>query len=132
MEAACRGAADVGGASLGVLLDGGGAANAWVTESVVARDLSERLRILRDRPAAWIVHPHGLGTLLEIAWIAESVVKAHTLPRPFVFLGDFWRPTVELLLAEASRPEGRDALRAAIREVSTPGEAAAAATLQAR
>jgi uncharacterized protein (TIGR00730 family) len=127
MEAACRGAAEEGGASVGVLLEGGGDPNAWITETVMARDLAERLRILRDRSAAWIVLPRGLGTLLEIAWIAESIVKAQISPRPFVFLGDFWRPTVALILAEASRPEGRESLRSVVREAATAPEAVDAA-----
>jgi hypothetical protein len=40
--------------------------------------------------------------MLELVWMAESVVKADAAPRPFVLLGDFWRPTVETALAEAA------------------------------
>jgi uncharacterized protein (TIGR00730 family) len=127
MEAAGRGAAEAGGASVGVVLAGGPAANAWVTETFVARDLSERLRRLRDVPDAWIVLPRGLGTLLEIVWIAESIVKADTRSRPLVFLGEFWRPVVSLALSEASTAEGSRALRSALRAAATPAEAAEAA-----
>ena len=123
MEAACRGAAEEGGASLGIVLEGRGPANEWVTEAVAVPDLPERLRRLRDLPRGWIVLPRGLGTLLEIAWIAESIVKGDTPPRPFVFLGGFWRPLAALLEAEASVPEGRESLRAVLREASTAAEA---------
>jgi len=127
MEAACRGAAEAGGASRGVILAGAGGPNAWVRETVVASDLGERLRILRDSTGAWIFLPRGLGTMLEIAWMAESVVKAAARSRPFVFLGAFWRPVVETALAEASNPEGAATLSGAVCFVSSAGEAAAAA-----
>jgi uncharacterized protein (TIGR00725 family) len=124
MEAACRGASEAGGRSLGVLLAGRGEANRWVSESVREEDLSARLRRLLDEANAWIFLPRGLGTMLELVWMAESVVKADAAPRPFVLLGDFWRPTVETALAEASSPSGAEALRSCIRYAATPKEAA--------
>jgi uncharacterized protein (TIGR00730 family) len=126
MEAACRGAAEAGGASVGVILQGRGAPNRWVTESIAEADLPERLRRLRDLADAWIFLPHGLGTMLELVWIAESVVKGDARPRPFVLLGDFWRLTLETALAEASSSSHTAALRASIRFAATPAEAVAA------
>jgi uncharacterized protein (TIGR00725 family) len=127
MEAACRGAAEGGGASVGVVLAGRGAANRFVTETVAAADLAERLRLLRDRPNSWIFLPHGLGTLLELVWIAESIVKGDTPPRPVVLLGDFWEATVETAIREASRGDGAAALQSSLRCCATPVEAVAAA-----
>jgi uncharacterized protein (TIGR00725 family) len=127
MEAACRGAAEGGGAPIGVVLEGCGEPNRWVAERVVARDLSERLRILRDLPRAWIFLPRGLGTMLELTWIAESIVKGDARPRPLVFLGDFWRSSVERAVAEASAPEGAASLRASIRFVASLADAVEAA-----
>jgi predicted Rossmann-fold nucleotide-binding protein len=127
MEAACRGAAQAGGPSLGVVLGSGGPPNRRLTESVVAEELSERLRRLRDLADAWIFLPHGLGTMLELVWIAESVVKGDAAVRPLVLLGDFWRPTVDTALAEASNPAGKAALTASIRFAATPAEAVALA-----
>jgi uncharacterized protein (TIGR00725 family) len=123
MEAACRGASELGGKSLGVLLSGRGHGNRWVTEGVAEPDLAARLRRLRDESEAWIFLPRGLGTMLEIVWIGESVVKADVAPRPFVLLGDFWRPIVQMALAEASRPAGAEALRDCVRFAGTPEEA---------
>ena len=123
MEAACRGAAQAGGSSVGVVLRGGGAPNRWVTESVAVAGLSERLRRWRDLAQAWIFLPHGLGTMLELVWIAESVVKEDSAARPFVLLGDFWRPTLDTALAEASNPDGAAVLRASVRFAATPSEA---------
>ena len=122
MEAACRGASEEGGESIGVVL-AGREPNAWVTHAVVAGDLSERLRRLRDLTDAWIFLPRGLGTLLELVWICESIVKGDVPARPLVLLGDFWKATAELALAEASRPEGRSALAAVVRFAASPDQA---------
>jgi uncharacterized protein (TIGR00725 family) len=127
MEAVCRGASGLGGPSLGVLVAGRGDGNRWLTERAVEPDLPARLRRLRDASRAWIFLPRGLGTMLELVWIAESVVKGDVLPAPCVFLGQFWRPTVETALAEASSPDGGEALRSSVRFTASPEEAVAAA-----
>ena len=123
MEAACRGASEEGGRSLGVLLAGRGEGNRWLSESALEPDLSARLRRLRDESEAWIFLPRGLGTMLELIWMAEAVVKGDCPPRPLVLLGEFWRPTLELALAEASDPGGARALRSSVRYAQTPEEA---------
>ena len=122
MEAACRGAADEGGDSVGIVYEGG-SANPWVAEAIPVRDLAERLRQLRDRSEAWIFLPRGLGTMLELVWIGESVVKGMAPERPLILLGDFWRSTVDRMISEAAGP-GRDALIRSIRWAKTPEEAA--------
>jgi predicted Rossmann-fold nucleotide-binding protein len=132
MEAVCRGASEAGGASLGVVLAGRGGPNAWVREARVASALGERLRILRDSSDAWIFLPRGLGTMLELLWMAESVVKDETPPRPLVLLGDFWRAVVQAALSEASSPSGAEALRGALRFTGSVAEAASAALESAR
>jgi len=123
MEAACRGASEGGGRSLGVLLAGRGEGTRWVSECAREPDLSARLRRLRDESHAWIFLPRGLGTMLELAWMAESVVKGDAEPRPLVFLGRFWSPTLELALSEASDSSGAEALRSCVRFADTPREA---------
>ena len=124
MEAACRGAAEEGGRSLGILLAERGDGNRWLSERLREPDLSARLRRLRDESDAWIFLPRGLGTMLEIVWMAESVVKADVSSRPLVLLGDFWRPTIETALAEASDSSGAQILRRCVRIAGTPAEAA--------
>lgn len=126
MESAARGAADAGGESIGVVLAGSGEPNRWITRREVASDLSERLRLLRDLPGGWIFLPHGLGTLLEIVWIAESITKRWIDPKPMVFLGDSWRRAVDLACAEASGA-GAAALKNSIRWSASATEAVAAA-----
>ncbi len=127
MEAACRGAAEAGGSSVGIVLAGRGQPNPFLTETISVASLSERLEKLRDACDAWVFLPRGLGTMLELVWIAESIVKGEARPRPVVVLGEFWRPVIETALGEASTTAGADALAASIRFVRGPGEAAAAA-----
>ena len=126
MEAACRGASEAGGTSLGVLFAGREDGNRWLTGRVREPDLAARVTRLRDESNSWVFLPRGLGTMLELVWMAESVVKGQAAPRPLVLLGDFWRPTIETALAEASGP-GRDGLANSIRWASTPAEAVALA-----
>ena len=122
MEAACRGAAEAGGQPLGVIFESA-EPNRWVAEAVPVRDLAERLRQLRDRSEVWIFLPRGLGTMLELVWIGESVVKGMVPERPLILLGDFWRSTVERMISEAAGP-AREALVRSIRWAKTPEEAA--------
>jgi len=121
MEAACRGAAEQGGRSVVVIFDGT-RPNPWVSEAIFVRDLAERLGRLRDISDVWIFLPHGLGTMLELVWIGESVVKGEAPARPLVMLGDFWRFLADAMLAEATGP-GRDSLARSIRWAKTPEEA---------
>jgi len=126
MEAVCRGVVEAGGKSLGVLL-GSGEPNRWVSETIREVDLAGRLRRLRDESSAAIFLPRGLGTLLEVVWMAESIAKVHVSPRPLVFLGLFWRRTVAVAVSQAIGP-GASALAESIRFVSTPDQAVTEAT----
>lgn len=128
MEAACRGAVEAGGATRGVVLAGRGQPNAWVREATVANDLAERLRLLRDGSDAWIFLPRGLGTMLELLWMAESVVKGDASARPLVLVGESWRSLMESALAEAANPAGAAALRNTVRFAATVPDAVTAAT----
>ncbi len=123
MEAACRGAAEAGGESIGVILAGGGEPNRWVSRSIAEADLSGRLTRLRDLADAWIFLPRGLGTMLELVWIAESVVKGLAAPRPLVLLGDSWRSVLERAREEASSRDGARILAACVREAGSPADA---------
>ncbi len=123
MEAVSRGAREEEGETVGVTLAGRGEANPWVTSTVESRDLAERLTRLRDLADGWIFLPRGLGTMLELVWVAESVVKREVVARPLVLLGDFWKPTLEIALREATG-SGAEALTAWARWARTPEEAA--------
>ena len=125
MEGVSRGAAESGGRVLGVLLPDGNP-NRWVSEVMREEDLAGRLRRLTAESNASIFLPRGLGTLLEIAWTAESIAKGNVAPRPLVFLEAFWRRAAALAVNEAAGP-GAEALGRSICFVSSPGAAVAAA-----
>lgn len=125
MEATCRGAAEAGGTSLGILV-GAGEPNLWVSDVVREPDLGRRLQRLTAESSSAIFLPRGLGTMLELAWMAESVVKGSVELRPLVFLGLFWRRTVALAVSEAAGP-GSEGLARSVRFVSSPEEAVDAA-----
>lgn len=123
MEAACRGAFESRGRSVGVVLAGRGEPNPWVTETVRVEGLARRLTRLRDACDAWIFLPHGLGTMLELVWIAESIVKSDAPARPLVLVGEFWRPVAETAVAEASRRSGAATLRSCLHFADRPADA---------
>jgi hypothetical protein len=123
MEAACRGASERGGESIGVVLEGAGRPNAFLTRRIVERDLAARLTRLRDLADAWIFLPRGLGTMLELVWIAESVVKGWAPPRPLVLWGGFWADVRDRAVEEASSAEGARVLRACLGEAGDAAEA---------
>jgi uncharacterized protein (TIGR00725 family) len=127
MEAACRGATEGRGSSLGVVLADHPEANRFVTRVSPEPDLAARLTRLRDASDAWIFLPRGLGTMLEIVWMAESVVKGDAPARPFVLLGDFWKSTVEKAISEASRRDGARALAESLAICGSTSEAVDAA-----
>ena len=65
--------------------------------------------------------------MLELLWMAESVVKNETAPRPFVLLGEYWHRLVDSALSEASSSAGADALRHAVRFTASIPDAVSAA-----
>ncbi len=129
MEAACQGAADEGGTSLGIVVAGQGEPNAWLSEAIAVGSLGERLARLRDESDGWIFLPRGLGTMLELVWMAESVAKRLAVARPLVLLGEFWRPTLDTALREAAG-SGAQALGSWVRFAKSPGEAVELAMAQ--
>ena len=125
MEAACRGASEAGGTSLGVLL-GEGEPNRFVSETVRVEDLGDRLQRLTDESSAAIFLPRGLGTMVEVAWMAESIAKRRIDPRPLVFAGTFWRRVVALAVSEAAGP-GAEELARSVHFIWTAEQAVARA-----
>ncbi len=121
MEAAARGATEVGGHTIGVtcvLFRDRGGANAYVREEIRAPDLLARLRVLIERGDGYVVLPGGTGTLTELALVWEMVNKGLVQPRPIVLLGPHWAPVVTAVRAE--QPDALD-----LPVAHTPAEAVA-------
>jgi hypothetical protein len=111
MEAASRGACEAGGTCLGVTgsFFGGRAPNAWLTETVAARDLFERTRLLMDLSDAFIILPGKSGTIAELAFL-WALDRARLLGgKPVVLCGAIWPPLIEAIeRAGALEPEQRN------------------------
>jgi uncharacterized protein (TIGR00730 family) len=109
MEAGARGAREAGGHTIGVTTDyfAASRANPHVQEEIRTRDLTERLSTIVSLASAYVFLKGGTGTLLELAWVLERANKGADRPRPTVFLGDFWSPVVERVLAETPGDDER-------------------------
>jgi uncharacterized protein (TIGR00730 family) len=103
MLAAAKGAAGAGGEIIGVTCSAfkSGRANKYVTREIVTGSLDERLDTLVKLGRAYIVLPGGTGTLLELAKVWELKNKGFIkADKPFILLGGFWKPLVELIATD--------------------------------
>jgi hypothetical protein len=106
MESSARGAREMGGQVIGLpAAIYSSQVNEFVTESVMTRDLWERIRLMLDRGDAFIALPGSTGTLAEIGMAWEFVAKKLLPPKPLIFLGDFWVPLYQLVLAASNTAE---------------------------
>jgi uncharacterized protein (TIGR00730 family) len=96
MEATSRGAKEAGGRTLGVTAEFfRSRVNAWVDEEVRMKTWQERLFELVRRGDGYVACKGGTGTLVELAVVWEMLNKRVMAGRPFVVLGEFWRPILE-------------------------------------
>jgi uncharacterized protein (TIGR00730 family) len=100
MEAACRGAAEAGGHTVGVTIAGWPwrEPNRWVREQRPGVDLFDRLRILVGQSAAMVAVAGGVGTLGEVAlgWnMMQHAVRDGGSTRPLVVMGPRWRGLID-------------------------------------
>ena len=122
MEAAARGARESGGRVIGVpVAIYSSQANPFVTETVMTRDLWERIRLMLDRSDTFIALPGSTGTLAEIGMAWEFVAKKLLPPKPLIFIGDFWAPLYQTVL---SAPGSSDPTRGGIVRIEPTPKAA--------
>lgn len=127
MEAASRGAKEAGGGTVGVTADFfRSRTNAWVDEEVRVKTWQDRLFELVRRGDGYVACRGGTGTLVELAVVWEMLNKNVMTAKPFVVLGEFWRPILERVReVELGRP-GRwgEANNRLVHIAVTPAEAA--------
>lgn len=104
MEAASKGAAEVGGRVVGVTAAGlfrsRSGANPHVSHEIAASSITERIGIFTDLAAGAVVLPGSIGTAAElvVAWNINHVVRRHGGTRfPTVAVGEEWRDFHDLL-----------------------------------
>lgn len=98
MEAASRGAAEVGAHVIGCTCDEIEAwreiaPNPWVKEEWRFPSLNERMLALLKRCDAAIALPGGLGTLAEIALLWNLQAVNVVPPNPLILVGSGWQDT---------------------------------------
>jgi len=135
MEAASRGAQQAGGHVLAVTAGFfRSRANPWVIEEICVATWQERLFELIRRGHGYVACKGGTGTLVELAVVWEMLNKGVMARKPFVVLGEFWRPVLECVreveaVGESSeRPATqptREGTNRLIHIASTPAAAAA-------
>ncbi len=109
MLAAAKGAAQAGGATIGVTCSAfkQGKANRYVSREIVTSSLDERLDTLIKLGNGFVVLPGGTGTLLELAKVWELKNKGFLeKDKPIILVGGFWKPLVGLIAAED--PDSRE------------------------
>lgn len=103
MEAASRGAAQAGGQAVGVLCEAfRSSGNPFLTHSITTPDLYARVRGLIEGRDAFVVFPGSTGTLVEFAMVWEFLNKGMIARCPLICLGEYWRPIVTAMGAEAT------------------------------
>lgn len=130
MEASAKGAKEAGGKTIGITFAKQGLhANRYIDRTERKTTLLGRLERLVQIADGYLVFKGGTGTLLEVALILEMTHKKFSPPKPMVFMGNFWRKTVETARLEskagssypfASDPGGMERY---VRFVETPQEA---------
>lgn len=110
MEASAKGAKDAGGSTIGVTCsifsDPKGwplKVNRYIDKEIPADNVLDRIRIMMDLSAGFVVLPGGTGTLSEFAIAWEFVAKKMIDPRPIFIVGDFWKPVVETIRSVRSK-----------------------------
>jgi hypothetical protein len=96
MEAVSRGAAEMGGHTIGITCDEiddfrPGGANQWVLEERRYPTLKSRMYALIELCDAAIALPGGVGTLSEIAAMWNQIQVGATEERPLIAVGKVWR-----------------------------------------
>lgn len=126
MEAVCRGAAEAGGATIGVtapsVFPGRVGANPWVQRELVADDLIHRIGILASIAAGYVAMPGSLGTLAELVMAWNLAFVAPFSDRsfgPIVAVGDTWRRLVPELTAQLETDGGYVKIASSVEEAVT-------------
>lgn len=109
MEASAAGAREAGGAAVGVTcaqFTFRAGPNPHLQEVVEAATLVERLGMLVQQAAGYVVLPGGVGTLAELATAWEHLRKGLHAGRPLVVWREPWRRVVAALEGTPYVPGG--------------------------
>ncbi|MDX8387114.1 MAG: LOG family protein [Ghiorsea sp.] len=71
--------------------------NNTLTEERRATHFFERMQMLIEEPAAYLVLPGGLGTLSELAMTWDLLAIRILEPRPLIIYGECWLPLIDTM-----------------------------------
>ncbi len=101
MAASAKGAHDAGGETIGVTAHiFPKPANRWIKKELRMQRFEDRLFKLVELGDAYVVLKGGTGTLLELAYVWETMNKGFLTQKPIVVVGGFWDQVIETLRAE--------------------------------
>ena len=102
MEAAARGAKEVGGRTVGCTVDllAGRPPNEWLDEEQRSTSLFLRLERLTARADAFIALRGGVGTLLEVALVWNLAQLDGRARKPVILVGAAWQEVLRVLSRE--------------------------------
>lgn len=96
MEAASRGAHEVGGRVLGIVMNQfKGEPNRFLTDKVATPHFYERLQQLITRSVGFVAIRGGMGTVTELSLVWNKIQTRVIGPRPLVLLGECWPPIIK-------------------------------------
>jgi uncharacterized protein (TIGR00730 family) len=95
MEAASRGAREVGGRVFGIVMNQfKSEPNRYLTDKVASDHFYERLQNLIMRSVGFVALRGGLGTVSEISLVWNKLQTGVLENRPLVLIGDCWQEVV--------------------------------------
>ena len=122
MTASAKGAKEAGGSTIGVTTHiFPKAANRWIEKEIRVDKFEERLFNLIQLGEAYVVLKGGTGTLLELAYVWETMNKGFLEKKPIVVVGAFWDRVVDTLRGE-SKWDGEGECTKLILRAMTPRE----------
>lgn len=96
MEAASRGAHEVGGRVLGIVMNQfKSEPNRFLTDKVATDHFYDRLQNLITRSVGFVAMRGGMGTVTEISLVWNKLTTGVIGKRPLVLVGECWKPVVE-------------------------------------
>jgi uncharacterized protein (TIGR00730 family) len=96
MEAASRGAREVGGRVFGIVMNQfKSEPNRYLTDKVATDHFYDRLQNLITRSVGFVALRGGMGTVTEVSLVWNKLQTGVLEKRPLVLVGDCWPPVVE-------------------------------------
>lgn len=96
MEAASRGAHEVGGRVYGIVMNQfRSEPNRYLTDKVATSHFYERLQNLITRSVGFVAFKGGMGTVTEISLVWNKLSTNVIGSRPLVLVGECWPPVVK-------------------------------------